>query len=253
MLDGDRFIAEQLQGRLDADETIEHTAYLETESGSGIMGGLRKQAYWAALTPRRLLLIAARVGAFKPMLENKGVESIERSSITAAQQSAGTLIVALADGRRLAFIAQRTPKHASGQAGLIDELVARHGHGPLAVAIAKDVVLKKALTLGVAVLAVGFTAYQYFYGNRAEISVQCSSGPAGVECTASHTSGGAKAKACWGVELRCLNRAKAVAPACAEVDAGQARTVTIAEQDFRGLDACDMPNGLDVVNLRIEK
>jgi hypothetical protein len=252
MLDGDRFIAEQLQAQLGADEAIVHTAYLETDSGSGVMGGLRKQAYWAALTPERLFLIKARVGAFKPMLENKGVEVIERASISGVAQQGAALILALADGRRFAFIAERKPKHASGQAGLIDEIVTQHGGTPMTVTIAKDARAKQALGLLVGVLVIGYYGYQYFYGGRAEVSVQCGSDLAGIQCTATHLSGGSSAKACWKVELRCKNGRRIAAPACTEVEVGKTSTVTIAEQKLSGLESCDEAVGLDVTGIKLE-
>jgi acetyl-CoA acetyltransferase len=85
-----------------------------------------------------------------------------------------------------------------------------------------------------------------------EISVECSAGAAGLQCTARPTLGGTKAKACWKVEIRCQNGTKAVAPACAEVRKGQATTVTVAEDRFNGLEACDESLGLEVVDLTLE-
>lgn len=252
MLDGDRFIAEQLQGRLSADEPIVHTAYLETDSGRGMLGALRKQAYWAAVTPARLFLIKARVGVLEPLLENKGLEIIERASIVGAARQGSALILALANGHRLAFLVQRAPKLVSGQAGLVDELIARHGEGPVAVTIAKDARAKRALGIFVTLLVFGITGYHYLYGKRAEVSVQCSEEPAGIRCIATHTWGGANAKACWKVELRCKNGSKTVAPACAEVDKDTSATVTVAEQSFNGKAACDEAVGLDVTGLRLE-
>lgn len=252
VLDGDRFIAEQLQGRLSADEFIVHTAYLETDSGAGVMGGLRRRAYWAALTPTRLLLIEARVGAFKPLLENKGVEIIERASITGASARGATLTLALADGRRLAFVAQRARKEVSGQASFIDELVTRHGSGPEAATLTKDLRNKRALGVVVAVLAVGYGAYQLFYASRAEVSVQCTADPTGVQCTATHTTGGAKAKACWQVELSCKDGTRHVAPACTVVEPGKTSTVTVTEQSFSGHAMCDETLKLDVTSLRLD-
>jgi hypothetical protein len=165
MLDGDRFIAEQLQPRLATNEAIVHTAYLEAASAADIMYGLRERAYWAALTPQRLLLIEAGVGAFKPILENKGVEVIERASIAGVHAQGGTLTIVLTDGRRFAFLAGRSPMHASGQAELIDELVARHGRGPAAAPIAKSVNLKKRTGIVMTVIGLGIAAIEHFFGN----------------------------------------------------------------------------------------
>jgi hypothetical protein len=138
----------------------------------------------------------------------------------------------------------------------LDEQVARHGGGPVTAPIVKTTDLKKRTGIAMAVITVGIAAVQYFYGhfygNRAEVSVECSTGPAGLQCTAEHTSGGKKAKACWMVEIHCQDGTKTVAPACAEVEKGRASTVTIAEHGFNGLETCDEPVGVDVFNLTLE-
>jgi hypothetical protein len=254
-LDGDRFIANQLRGVLDRGEVIEHTAYLESPSGTSPSGSGKgiSAAYWAALTPRRLLLIQAPVGAFKPILENKGVVIIDRASIAGAN-ALGALTLVLTDGRRFDFYAQRASKHASGQAGLIDELIERHGGGAVSEGIAKEARSRRVVGLATIVLVAGFFGffgYQVLYGSRAEVSVDCGSGSAGIQCTATHTAGGAKAKACWYVRMRCQNKLNAVAHACAEVEPSQTQTVTVAEQEFDGLASCDARVGLEVDNITV--
>jgi rhomboid protease GluP len=119
MTRADSFIEEQSRALLDADERVEDTAYLVTHLDGGIASALSAHAYFAILTHRRLLLIKTRVGAFRPLLENHGVESIDRSALVGARVTpwyeGGAFELWLSDGRTLSFQADRSAKHVSGQ------------------------------------------------------------------------------------------------------------------------------------------
>lgn len=253
MTDGDRFIEEQLQTVLRPGETISHTAYLTTASGTGVMGGLRKKAYWAALTPMRLILIETRVGAFKPLLENKGIQSIERTEIAGVHVDR-TLRIAVAGGTGFSFEANRKPKHASGQAGFIDELAECYAGGRATEQLAsKGKWWKVAGTVAVAALGIGGFAYQQFYSGRAEVHVECQQLLTGVRCTAEHRSGGADAKACWDVRFTCNNGKQTVGHACTVVADGATNEVVIPHAEFRGIEGCDGVKASRVVNLEVTK
>jgi len=81
--DADRFILEQLQPVLRANERILVCAYLVPVIRSpgvwAFVSAATSRAALAAITSERLLLIECRIGAFQPVLENRGVVSLERT------------------------------------------------------------------------------------------------------------------------------------------------------------------------------
>jgi len=249
---GDDFIAEQLQGQLDPGEKILHTAYFQTASGRGLGGALRTRAYWAALTPTRLLLIQTRVGAFKPLFENKGIEIIQRSAIEGVHVDKARMLIVLSDGSRFAFLADHRPKHASGQADVLRELAQSHSNEGLSATANKEFRTKKMLGIVVGGLAVAFFAYQYFYSGRAEVSVECSFDRAGAQCTASHVGGAASTRACWIMELRCNNGTSTRANACVDLDVGQKATISLGEERFPGIEKCEEIGEGKVTHLELE-
>src|SRR5579883_3153265 len=97
--DADRFVLAQVQPLLAPGERVVACAFLEANlGGGGFVAAAKARAHWAALTDRRLVLIAARAGAFKPLLENVGVEVIERTNIKGVFVGS-KLHLELADGR----------------------------------------------------------------------------------------------------------------------------------------------------------
>jgi hypothetical protein len=251
VLDGDRFIYEQLGNHLAAEPAV-YTAYLETATSGTVVGGLQRKAYWAALTATRLHLIEARVGAFKPLLENNGLRVIERATIAGVLARGTSLTIALAGGERLAFVAKRKPQHAAGQTQFIDELALRHGGGEVAAEMGSHARLKTigGVVLGLAVA--GYYGYQQLYGGRAEVAVNCDPGQDAITCRATHTSGGATAEACWDLRLGCANGGKSIAHACATVARGGTTEVVLTEAEFSNLEACDEVVSSELKNLEVE-
>jgi len=252
VIDGDRFIHEQLAARLAPGETIFHTAYLESMPSSGVVGNLRRKGYWLALTAERLWLIETRVGAFKALTENHGVEAIERAHIQGVHATASSLTIALVGGRTIALAGSRKPKYTTRQASFFDELAMRHGGTPVAAELGRS--QKKQAILGaVAALVIGgiYVGYQMYWG-RAEVSVQCETAEGEVRCTATHTSGGASTEACWEVVLACKNGARSRAPSCTKVDKGASAKTTLTESAFSWRTECDQVSGLTVENMKLD-
>jgi len=104
--DTDRFIVEQVQPLLRPQERILVCAYLVPPIRGGRIGifisAATSMAALAAITTERLVVIQTRIGAFKPLHENHGVVSLERSDIKGAHVGS-TLILELSNGRMLEY------------------------------------------------------------------------------------------------------------------------------------------------------
>ena len=141
-LKGDAFMAHHFQPLLEAGEQIAAQAYFTSHdfraptaggkaaagavaaiaavsgaagAGSMISAATQKAGY-AALTDRRLVVIEARVGAFGPLFENRGVVEIPRSAIAAVTQHRDQLRFALAGGGGFSLVIPAAKKHFADQA-----------------------------------------------------------------------------------------------------------------------------------------
>jgi hypothetical protein len=86
--EGDHFIRDQIAPELRPGERITHQAYA--------LSGDPAVAYFVALTSERLFVVNARVGAFKPLLENQGLRSFPRESIQGAARNDRRVTIDLA-------------------------------------------------------------------------------------------------------------------------------------------------------------
>lgn len=128
--EGDRYIQAQVAPQLHAGETITHQGYglnrpLAGGRGVGLfVSAARQKGVFAAWTGARLFLIETRVGAFKPLYENKGVEVIERARIRAVTRpDEHTLVIELDDGTTRAIVVDdRKKKYFSNQDELLRDL-----------------------------------------------------------------------------------------------------------------------------------
>lgn len=247
---GDQFIYQQIGAYLAAEPAV-YTAYLPTAGGHNLLAGLTRKAYWAALTATHIYLIQTPLGAFKPLYENKGVRTIERTSITGAHLGGNVLTIALVSGERLAFQVDRQPKFASGQAHFYDELATRHGSTGAAVKLGKRMRLKTIAGIVAGVAVTGFYLYQTQHGGRAEVSVNCNPVDDKIVCTVSHDAGGADANVCWDVKLSCGNGKKPIAHACTDVARKSSSTVELTEAQFSGIDKCEPPVQQRLANLKV--
>ena len=151
--DADRFILAQLHPVLSAGETVIVCAYLAPViGGSGAIGAFARAATmtaaFAAITNRRLLLIHTRIGAFKPLLENHGIESIERSIIRGVHfvprlpRRAASFRIEVSDGRMLHYLSSATKTDVSTQTEFLRRLPQMFGESAAAAGLArKEIVL----------------------------------------------------------------------------------------------------------------
>ncbi|MBA3463723.1 MAG: hypothetical protein H0T46_27450 [Deltaproteobacteria bacterium] len=141
-LKGDAFMAHHLPPLLEPGEEIAAQAYFTSHdfrpptmagkgaagavavlaavsgaSGAGAMlGAASQKAGYAALTDRRLVVIQARVGAFGPLFENRGVVEIPRGGITSVTQQGDRLRFELAGGTGFSLVTPAAKKHFANQA-----------------------------------------------------------------------------------------------------------------------------------------
>jgi hypothetical protein len=252
VVDGDRFIHEQLAPHLAAGEIILQTAYLETARGGGVLGNMRARGYWAALTAGRLFLIETRVGAFRALLENRAVQVVDRSQIQGAHVTTNAITLALADGRKIALMGNRRPKYTPRQAAFFDEIAMRHGGTAVALELGRTHKRTAAVGAIAALVVCGLMIGYRMYWGRAEVSVSCASTLEGIQCTATHVGGGASTKTCWDVVLACANGARSRAKACATVEKNKPGQATLAETAFEWKTPCDQLKALTVENMTFD-
>jgi hypothetical protein len=119
---GDRFIVEQISPHLGSGETVTHMGYALSQEMSSGWSAVGAKAFHVALTNKRLFIVEARVGAFGPLFENKGLTVLERSSIVGATRDDRTIHVQCADGRSVTLWIVPKQKHFSNQATLLRDL-----------------------------------------------------------------------------------------------------------------------------------
>jgi hypothetical protein len=127
--EGDRFIESQMKAILQDGERVQHQAYT-TDAMETAGAALRAKAYFAALTERRLILIEARVGAFKPILENKGVHEVPRANITGVREDTYVLTITLNPGGALRLRVPSSERHFSNQKAFLRDLPRLWGGAP---------------------------------------------------------------------------------------------------------------------------
>jgi hypothetical protein len=119
--EADRFIQDELRSHLEAGEAIQHQAYVLDHVMTGTIGSaVSTRAFFAALSDRRLFLIKTRLGAFKILLENRGVESIDRDRIKAVRVDDYAIVLHLDDGSVRVMVVQPNKKLSNQAAFLRD-------------------------------------------------------------------------------------------------------------------------------------
>jgi hypothetical protein len=119
----DRFVDEQVRALLVEGERVQHQAYGTDRELRGTLASVGAKASFAVLTDRRLLFIATRTGAFAPLRENRGVESLWRSEIVGVddKDGDGKLVFRLAGGGARTFHVART-RRLSNQTAFHDDV-----------------------------------------------------------------------------------------------------------------------------------
>ena len=131
----DQFIHNELQPRLQTDESIQVTGFLFNKS-LGVVALLGPLAlagsgyFFGALTPRRLFLIKTKMGFFSLKMANDGVVEIPFADIKSIERG-GTLnqkrmIISLKDGSVLKYRLNTIARFTSGQKEFIDALCRLH-------------------------------------------------------------------------------------------------------------------------------
>jgi hypothetical protein len=150
--EADRFVREQAAALLEPGEELISAAHLNP-----VMGGhwavaaataATSRAAFALLTQRRLLFVQTRVGAFGPLLENKGVVSLSRERLGGVY--AGRFLFIECDGELMEFAYTRSTRHVSSQKRFLTELEALLGKSERAAAHAK-----RTLRRDLALVAIG--------------------------------------------------------------------------------------------------
>lgn len=129
----DEFIHKELTPHLSAGEGIDLTGFLYTKSLRGVLlsNGLSLIGdgyYFAALTRKRMFIIATEMGIASLKMENKGVSDIPYADIKSIQPGGflnqKMIAIELKDGRTLVFRLNTLATHyASGQKQFIETLI----------------------------------------------------------------------------------------------------------------------------------
>ena len=132
----DEFIHQELAPHLSAGEGIDLTGFLYTKSLRGVVlsGGLSLVGdgyYFAALTRRRMFIIATEMGIASLKMENKGMNDIPYADIKSIKPSGflnqRMIAIELKDGKTLVFRLNTLATHyASGQKQFIETLIQFH-------------------------------------------------------------------------------------------------------------------------------
>jgi hypothetical protein len=112
----DRWVAAQAAPLLAPGEVVQHQAYALNEEPGGFNVGAR----YAVLTQWRVFLFSARIGAFGPLLENRGTEIVDRRSITGFAVSDRAIDLTLVDGSTRRLWVSPTGKLSNQRAFLRD-------------------------------------------------------------------------------------------------------------------------------------
>lgn len=129
----DEFIRQELAPHFGPGEGVELTGFLYTKSLSGIIasGGLSlvgEGYFFAALTRKRMFLIATEMGVASLKMQNKGLTEIPLTDIKSIKPSGflnqKMIAIELKDGRTFVFRLNTLATHyASGQKQFIDRLI----------------------------------------------------------------------------------------------------------------------------------
>lgn len=132
----DEFVHKELAPHLSAGEDIDLTGFLYTKSLRGVVlsGGLSLVGdgyYFAALTRRRMFIIATEMGIASLKMENKGMNDIPYADIKSIKPSGflnqRMIAIELKDGKTLVFRLNTLATHyASGQKQFIETLIQFH-------------------------------------------------------------------------------------------------------------------------------
>ena len=135
----DEFVHKELAPHLSAGEGVDLTGFLYTKSLRGVVlsNGLSLIGdgyYFAALTRRRMFIIATEMGVASLKMENKGLSDIPYADIKSIKPSGflnqKMIAIELKDSKTLVFRLNTLATHyASGQKQFIETLIQYVGAG----------------------------------------------------------------------------------------------------------------------------
>lgn len=135
----DEFIHKELAPHLGPGEGVDLTGFLYTKSLSGVVlsGGLSLVGdgyFFAALTRRRMFIIATEMGIVSLKMENKGMSEIPYADIKSIKPSGflnqKMIAIELKDGKSLVFrLNTLATNYASGQKQFVEKLTEFAGAG----------------------------------------------------------------------------------------------------------------------------
>lgn len=111
----DRWLAAEAAKVLEGSEVVQHQAYGLDRDSNSTLGAMAIKAMYVVLTDRRLLVIHARLGAFGPLRENRGLKDYPRSSIVQVAHEERHLSFHFQDGTKLDFFADWGERQLSNQ------------------------------------------------------------------------------------------------------------------------------------------
>jgi hypothetical protein len=132
----DRWLADEAKKLLEPGEAVQHQAYgADRDLSTGTVAAMRANAYYALLTNRRLLFIRARIGAFGPLRENRGVDAFPRETIETVQADERHLRFVFKDGNFRDFFAEWSERKLSNQKRFLRDVPRLVGHPQAAAAV----------------------------------------------------------------------------------------------------------------------
>jgi hypothetical protein len=120
--EGDRFIAQTVGPLLRPGEQVQHQAYGQKERAEGVVAAARNVGLFGVLTNQRLIFVKTKIGAFKPVLENHGVDEVPREAIVDAVEDDYLVTFMLHDGTARTLLVPPQEKHFSNQRAFIRDV-----------------------------------------------------------------------------------------------------------------------------------
>ncbi|HWA73911.1 MAG TPA: hypothetical protein VG937_16325 [Polyangiaceae bacterium] len=111
----DRWLDEEVKKVLERGEAVQQQAYGLDREANSTLGAASIRALYVVLTDRRLLVIHARLGAFGPLRENRGLTEHPRSSIARVVRDERHLRFTFHDGKTFDFFVEWSERHLSNQ------------------------------------------------------------------------------------------------------------------------------------------
>lgn len=238
MKKGDRYIRDQLEPLLAYGEKLEHTGYFTTQTGDSMLTAAKAKGYLVGLTDQRLFTIETRIGAFRPLLENRGVESIALIDIDSVSIKGAVLSIALKSGSRLAFTHKKGERHFAGQAGLRQALLARFAReGSAAEAASKHAWRKSAISIGIGIAIAG-GLFWLRWKEQSEVNLRCQQLLTGISCELSQDGGRSSISKCWNLTIECRDGGPRKLKQCTSVEPDSVSTVVLSANDIPRVEQC---------------